>query len=182
MGQKPNAVVYVTRAGLATAGKKIPSARLPLPKTLVNNLEVLDVEKLTATCEHFFSSHGMKGKRVVIVLGLSVMFEKLIALDKQGNPGALTQAFVAAMPFDAGQRACLSIDTQSQLQLYATNVNIYATLEEALRLAKARVIAVTPAHAYHLDGADRSFDALAAQFMHDTKVCKTANLQEAIIY
>lgn len=179
---KPNTVVYVTRAGLAIAGKKMQSSRLPLSAEIVNNLEVVNAEKFTAECQQFFTNHGLRGKRVLVVLGLSVVFEKSIELDKSGNPGALTKAFVSAMPFEPGQRACLSIHTGNQYHLYATNALLYRPLLEALELAKAKVVSLTPAPAYHLTGTDRSFEALAAQFMQDSDVADRINFQDAEVY
>jgi hypothetical protein len=179
---KPNAVIYVTRAGLAIAGKKIQSARLPLPPEVVSNLEVVNVERFTTECQQFFTNHGLKGKRVLVVLGLSVVFEKSILLDKTGNPSALTKTFVAAMPFEPGQRACVTVDTDNQHRIYATNALLYQPLIEALEFSKAKVMAITPAPAYHLTGTDRSFEALAAQFMQDTKVSGRINFQDAEVY
>lgn len=178
MGNKPNAIIYVTRIGLAVAGKKITSAQLALPSDMVNNLEVLNMERLTAHYQQFLTEHGFRGKRVLIVLGISVIFEKTIALDKVGSPSALAKAFVSAMPFEPEQRVHVELRGENQLRIFATNLALYRPLVEAARACGAKVLAVVPAQAYNLSGNDRSFDALSQQFMRDAKTYRTVDFQD----
>jgi len=171
MFTKPNAIVYVRRTGLIVAGRRIAPARLTFPADVLANMEVLAPDKFTGGCQQFFKSHGVHGKRALVVLDGSIVFDKNIGLDKSGKPDALADAFLAAMPFEPGKRALLTLRQSDALQLYATNAELYQCLVQALRGAgAAKVTAVTPAPAYDLGQDKPQLAAAIGQFINDTSV------------
>jgi hypothetical protein len=176
MFSKPNALVYVHYNGLVVVKKHAPQAKLKFPPELVANLEVTDAGNFLNLCQQFFADNGLRHKRVLMVLGYNAVFEKKIALDKAGRPNALTDAFVAAIPLEPGQRACLSLHSENQLHLFATNAGLYQPIAAALRASDAaKITAITPVAAYNFTGKERTMDVLAEHFLKDTTVRKKAN-------
>ncbi|HWT55732.1 MAG TPA: hypothetical protein VN031_01720 [Candidatus Microsaccharimonas sp.] len=179
---KPNAIVYVRRGGLVVAGKKIAPARLTFAPEQVRDLEVLRDESFTENLRDFFTEHGLKGKHVLMVLDDSVVFTKSVALDEDGQPGAIADAFIDQMPFSPGKRACLRFSQDSKLNIYATNGQLYLAIAEALDQAgAAKLLAITPAAAYPSDGSKQQLAAAIQQYINDTSVRANANFQNAAL-
>ncbi len=177
---KPNALVYVHRNGLVVAGKHITQARLVFPPELVTNLEVVHPEKLIEQCRQFFADHDLGGKRVRIVLDSSVVFRKNIELDAAGKPDALTEAFIAAIPFAAGQRACLKVEADKLLQLLATNADLYESIAEALRLCGVtKLVGIVPAAAFDLSGINRDLTAMIERLSRTNPISKQIDFANA---
>jgi hypothetical protein len=174
---KPNALVYFRRNDLIVAGKRVAPAKLSIDKELVDNLEVRNPEKFIATCQAFFSSHDLAGKRVLVVLDSSVVFFKALETDngKKGSAAQAAEDFVAAMPFEPGVRACLEIIDDDRPELYAANADLYGTLQEALRLSDVKkIIALTPVGAYRLERGIKPAAAIE-RYMSDKNVYRTAD-------
>ncbi len=176
MFSKPNAFVYVHRTAVIVVDKHGAQAQLKLPEELFANMEVADSGKLLGLCQQFFTDHGMRHKRVLMVLGYNIVFEKKIALDESGEPKALTKAFVEAIPFEPEQRVCLSVRNDNSLRLFATNADIYTTIRDALDACDAaKIVAITPIAAYDLEGSERTLGVLAERFFKDAVTRKRAN-------
>lgn len=179
MFSRPNTIIYLRRSSLVIVGRHIAPAKLNIPPELINNLEVLSSGKLIDSYVEFFSSHDVHGKRPLLVLDQSVVFTKTVPLDKSDDITALTDAYVAAMPFRPGQRACVQFRSNNQLQLYATNVELYQTIQEGLREAGGgKLMAITPVAAYQLDDATK-FGAAIEFFVNDKEVRRKANFSTA---
>jgi hypothetical protein len=178
MFSKPNAIVYLRRNHFIVAGKHIPPARLNFSRELVDDLEVRRPDKFIAGCHEFFVAHKLHNRRVLVVLDQSVVFTKTVPLDKAGNPAAIAQAFIAAMPFAAGKRACVQLREADQLRLFATNADLYGAIIEALRLAGTnKHIVVTPAPAYDLAG-DEQLGTAIERFISDASVRAKLNFSD----
>jgi hypothetical protein len=178
---KPNAIIYVRRSGLVTAGKKLAPARLTFNPEQMSNLEVLQDTSFSETLQDFFAKNGLKGKHVLMVLDDSVVFTKTVALDSDGQPGAVADAFIDEMPLDEGKRACLRVLTESELKLYATNSQLYGAIADALdQVSIAKLLAVTPASAYPPSDS-KQLAAAIQQYIHDTSVRSQANFLNTAI-
>jgi hypothetical protein len=181
ISSKPNAIVYFRRSDLIIAGRHISPAKLNLGQDLINNLEIKDPSKFIATCQVFFSSHSLSGKRVLLVLDSSVVFSKSLEQDGASKEAvsAAADAFVEAMPFEQGQRACLELLEDGYPQLYATNADLYTALQEALRASDVKkVVAIAPVGAYNLEHGIKPAAAID-RYMSDKKVYKTADFSTA---
>lgn len=180
---KPNAVVYITPNSVIVAGKKLPPTRLTLGTDIMSNLEIINPEKFRAACKRFFESRDLKGRRVLILLDPRATFNKVLPLDKLGNPRALTEAFVAAMPFERGQRGCVTVNSGNQLNIYATNAQLYQLLADAIRLTgHTKVVAATPAAAYDLSTIEKTFSAALTVYLKDDHLTKLANFLDTQPY
>jgi len=176
MFSKPNAIIYVRRSGLVVAGRRLAPARLAFPPEVVSNMEVLAKSKFVTGCEQFFADHDVKGKRVLMVLDSSIIFTKTVELDKSGKPDVIQQAFIDAMPFAPGKRACLGQERPGELRLFATNAELYQSITEALRLAGvSKLIAITPAPAYELGEGAQQLGQAIKEFIADTTVQSAAD-------
>ncbi len=176
MFSKPNALVYVLRGGLIVAGKHITQARLDFPPELVANMEIRDSGAFIEYCQRFFIDNGLRHKRVLVVFDNSVVFKKSIGLDQSGKPSALADAFVDAMPFQQGQRACLILQTNSDLQLFGINASLCQSVAEALRGSSVRkIVAMSPVAVYNIVGPNQKLSALIDRFFKDASSSKVAN-------
>ncbi|HSX35447.1 MAG TPA: hypothetical protein VLH84_00770 [Patescibacteria group bacterium] len=172
----PNALVYVLRSGLVVAGKHIDQARLPFPDDMLHNMEVIDAPGFIELCQKFFAERGLKHKRVLVILDNSIVFKKRIKLDQTGQPGTLAGAFVEAMPFESGQRACISLANDNELQLLATNSDLYQTIVDALReIGVSKIIAVSPVAVYNLEGTNQRLSSVIDRLFKDKSSSKAAN-------
>lgn len=175
---KPNAIVYVRRGGLIVAGKHIKPARLSFSDAWLSNLEVIDEAAMGEHCSTFFSEHGVKGQRLLVVLDHSVVFTKTVAIDKTVKVADVLKEFVAQMPFEPGVRACLALQSAEALSLFATNARIYSVLAAALNQAGvAKVIAITPLAAYGVNESAQLSGAVVDQLLRDTTIKTKADFQ-----
>jgi len=172
---KPNAIVYIRRNGLVVAGKKLTPARMAFDTEQMDNLEIRKDATFSESLTDFFTKNSLKGKHVLMVLDDSVVFTKTVAIDSDGQPGAITDAFIDEMPLDPGKRACLRVLGETELKLYATNGQLYMAIAEALDHAGvAKVLAVTPATAYASTDS-KQLSAAIQQYINDTSVRSQAN-------
>jgi hypothetical protein len=179
---KPNAIVYVRRSGLIVAGKKLAPARMTFNPEHIENLEVVKDENFTDALRDFFVEHGLKGKHVLMVLDDSTVFTKTVALDDSGKPGAIADAFIEQMPLDPGKRACLRVLSETELNLYATNGQLYIAIADALDQANiAKLLAITPAGAYDTSEGKQQLAAAIQQYINDTSVRSKANFLDAAL-
>jgi hypothetical protein len=110
------------------------------------------------------------------VLDHSVVFAKTVALATGAKPAQLSKDFIAAIPFETGNRACLSLKTTDTLRLFATGSAFYQVICDALKAAgTARVLAVTPVAAYGIRENEQLSSAIVDQFLRDTTVRSKAN-------
>lgn len=176
---QPTTIVFLQRGGLLVAGRRVKSTRFAFTDELIHNLEVQNRIKLVESCRQFFAASGLRGKRVLLVLDYSVVFEQTIKLDKSGQPDKLLEGFVAAMPFAEGQRACLGVESGSELRLFATNAALYEAVSDALRAAgTSSISAVIPIAAYNLGDKERTVNAATEHILKDIAVEKRANFQD----
>lgn len=178
---KPNALVYLRRNDLFIGGKHISAIKMKFSPDCTNNLEVLNPDLFVGTCREFFTAHNMKSKRVLIVLDQSVVFAKSFALNEatKDEVAAVLESFVAAMPFEPGQRAVVQLKNENKLELYATNADLYQVLQESLRQSgMRRLIAITPAAAYKIDYRAKP-GAVIEQFLDDKAVLRTFDFSTA---
>jgi hypothetical protein len=148
---KPQLIVYLRRSDLFIAGNHLPTIKLTFPGSVVHNLTLQDKNKFVHDTEEVFVSKNVSGKRVLIVLDDSMVFAKSVNLEEtdKNTLNKIVADYVDCMPFEPGQRACLTLQNDKILDLYATNSDIYLALEEAMRRSKVRkIIATVPAAAY----------------------------------
>jgi hypothetical protein len=151
---KPNALVYFRRNDLFIGGKHLSAVKMKFSPEMTKNLEVLNHDTFVSACQSFFDLHDLKSKRVLVVLDQSIVFSKTIQLEDYDKDqlSSLVDNFIAAIPFEEGQRACIQTREEKSLQLYATNADLYKVIQESLHLCNVRkILAITPAAAYSID-------------------------------
>jgi hypothetical protein len=177
MFTKPKVIIYIRRTNIIVAGKNVAAAKLNLPREIINNLDILDTNSLLLSARDFFSARQLKGKRVLIALDDSVVFNKSIQIDKSDKAAVADSfnAFVDAMPFNPGQRSCLQILGNDRLDIYATNSQLYEIVVEALKEAGvSKIISVTPTSAYKLDSNLQPAEAIN-NYLNNSDVQKLAD-------
>lgn len=180
MFSSPNALVYIRRNGLIVAGKHITPVRLSFPQDMVKNLEVPKPETLIDHAAQFFEANNLHNQRILMVLDQEIVFEKTIPYDKSAKPEALTQAFVDAIPLEAGKRAYVTLTGDQKLRIFATNKDLYEPVAQALHaIGIAKLIAITPAAAYNLEPGQQ-LSAIVAKLIRDTAVRKQADFSHTL--
>ncbi|MEO6761552.1 MAG: hypothetical protein ABI220_04230 [Candidatus Saccharimonadales bacterium] len=167
MFSRPSAIIFLRRNSLIVVGRHISAAKLNLPVDIVNNMEVLDRERLVSACQDFFADHDLKSKRCLLVLDQSVVFTKTLEHKKGDDSTSALESYISAMPFEPGKRACLGVEQDDRLLLFATNAELYQTIAEALKLSGAgKLVAITPIAAYEL-GKDSESGAAVKRLIED---------------
>ncbi len=175
---KPNTLVFIRRSGLIVAGKRISPTRLTFGAKQVNNLEILDNTGLSEQCQAFFSDQGFRHKRVLVVLDHDIIFEKTLAADEMGNRAEILDQFIAAMPFEAGKRAYVTVTTRGDVRLYATNYELYSIITAALEATGvSKITAVTPVNLYGLEPG-RPLNDIVAKLLKDATIRKQADFAD----
>lgn len=176
-----NVLIFIQRSRLLIAGKRLNSMHINLPDDVVHNLEVVQHTKLVDLCQKFFADKNLHRKRVQIILDYSVVFEKTIELDQSGKPDILMEGFMTAMPFEPGKRACLAVQTDASLRLFATNAETYQAVAEALKAAQAgTLVSITPIAAYNLGENERTIRAATDHILKDSDVSKQVNFRDVV--
>jgi hypothetical protein len=170
----PNALVFVRRNGLIIAGKRVASARLKFDPKVVENMEVLNKQKLVATCKAFFTEQNLDHRKVLMVLDQDITFEKVLSTNKLVDAQTELDNFLTAMPFDVGKRAGFSVSVDEVVRLYATNYELIFAIAEAIEAAGAKVIATTPLTLYGLEPGQQ-LKNVVSKLLRDTVVRKQAN-------
>ncbi len=174
---KPNALVYFRRNDLFIGGKHLSAVKMKFSPAMTKNLEVLNYEAFVNACQSFFDLHDLKSKRVLVVLDQSIVFSKTIPIEDQDKEqvSSLINDFIAAMPFEQGQRACIQAREEKSLQLYATNADLYGVIQESLRLCNVRkLLAITPAAAYEIDYSSKPSEVID-QFLNEKEASRIYN-------
>lgn len=155
MFSNPNTLVYFRRNNILVAGKRIAAAKLNIYPETVNNMEVIDQAKFIESCQKFFTSRKVRGKRILLVLDKAIVFSKIADLTEASDAEAVTSGYIDAMPFYSGKRACVRQIEDKQLQLYATNGQLYQAVVDAIHSSGiGKLVAITPAEAYKLNNAE----------------------------
>lgn len=163
---KPNALVYVRRTDLFIGGKHMSAVKLKFSDELMKDMELLNYEAFVNFCQEFFVAHDLKSKRVLVVLDQGLVFNKVKAAS-DNEASSMLRSYIEMMPFEPGQRACITRVKDDQIYLYATNADIYKSIEDALSQAGNRKIyAITPAAAYDINYASRP-GSVIEQFLED---------------
>lgn len=177
MFTKPKIIVYIRRSNIIIAGKGISAAKLNIPPSIMQNMEIIDANSFYQSARDFFATRDIKGKKVLIALDDSVVFSKVASLDgaDKSDINKFANQYIDSMPLPIGQRACLQIVDNDQLELYGANAHLYQSVMEALKDAGAgKVIAVSPTTAYKLP-ADLQPSAAVDRYLNDTETQKIAD-------
>jgi hypothetical protein len=163
---KPNALVYIRRTDLFIGGKHLSAVKLKFSEALIKDMEILDYENFVKLCSDFFITHDLKSKRVLMVLDQGLVFSKSKPASEV-DESALMHSYIEMMPFDPGQRTCISRTVDDQVHVFATNADIYKAIQDALGQAGNRKIyAIAPAAAYKINYASRP-GSVIDQFLED---------------
>lgn len=174
---KPNAIVYLRRNDLIVGGRHLSPGKLKFTSDIIDNLEIKNPDVFIGTTQEFFTNHDLKGKKVLVVLDQKLVFTKSVEItdDNKDQIDIIIENFVSAMPFLPGQRACTQFRQDNQLVIFATNADLYNSIEESLKLAGAKkIVGVTPSVAYDIDFTARS-SVIIQQFIDDKKVRHTVD-------
>lgn len=162
-------LIYFRRNNILVAGKRIAAAKLSISADSVNNMEVLDTEKFIESCQKFFSSRKVHGKRALLVLDQSIVFTKTVDIGKDDDPRQIVNDFIEAMPLGPGKRVCAQFREENRLYIFATNAELYQPVVEALRLSGiGKLTAITPAAAYKL--ASSTAGTAVDKFLNDKEI------------
>lgn len=144
----PQLVAYLSRTGLALYDRRRDVAKADLPTDLVENLEVRDAGRLEELWSKFLEGAGVRGQRLLIVLGDSVVFQRTVDRVNASQDQTNRESFKAMLPFEPEQRGLVGVTTHEQLVLFGANRDLYNRLYTAAERAGARIMAVVPAMAY----------------------------------
>jgi hypothetical protein len=173
--RKPTDFILVERDRLLLYPKgKVPL--LPLSEDVIQYLEVKDGARLQAAVADFAAKNNLRGRRVLLMLDKSIVFQKAILLAKNLDPLAVKADFESRVPFNPEDRQVLSMQQKDRQFLFGVNSAFYHLLMQAIVQAGAKVTAVTPAIIYGITDTSKVNPAKLTQVAQATALTQSANL------
>ena len=171
---KQQIVLHLTRDAIVAHTGKSEHAKLEFPTSVIRNLEVLDAAKLSELVAVFADEQGLKGRKVVIVLDDSIVFQKVVALAQDSDVAAIETDFQEKIPLPQDSLRVLSLKLKDQLVLLGANSSYYLQVVQALANKGAKIVSVTPL-AVFIKGAAKLTADLVARILQNHHLADAAN-------
>lgn len=111
LSRKPMAIFYLEENRAVFYGSNIPQIlSLDLPVEVVNDLEVIDKEKLSSLLQSFIQSNKIEPANLIILLSTAVTFEKDFQDFSSEELDEETQKFIELVPFQEIESKKIKID------------------------------------------------------------------------
>lgn len=138
-------VVYLKERSLEIYDKKFPEPLvLGFPKDIVNNLEVLDQDKLEQVLITWATENKLGKKEASIVLSGSLTFTRPFPLESSEKLQPEINTFLEEIPFEPSKIEKLSIRSDKEMLLVVTNGDLYKSVKTVFERLEWRILAVSP--------------------------------------
>lgn len=145
--QKPTTILFVQRDSLSLYPKN-STEPLRLSEDMFKYLEIRDEKKCRQQVAEFAKKANLRSKRILILLGKDIVFQKAATIEGDHTVASLTADFEHILPFDHGDQRALGYQQKDRLFLFGSNRSFYQLLAEELERAGGKVMGVTPAVIY----------------------------------
>ncbi len=142
---RPNSLVYLTRAGLSFyAVGSTKEAVLAIPHDTINDLEVMNPDKLRQQIETFIAEQALRPTKAVIVLSEEVLFIKTVASEPVELAKEIKE-FLEELPFEPTELVYTIMPGPNGVeQIVATNSALYLAIKNILEGKDWRIAMVVP--------------------------------------
>jgi hypothetical protein len=171
---KHHMILQLTRNSLVACTNKDEQAKLDLPVSVVRNLDVLDSAKLAELVGGFASRYGLRGKKLVLVLDDSVVFQKVVPLTPGQDTMAMQTDFQDKLPFAADAKRTLTLKLKNQLVMLGASGEYYLQVVQALINKGVKVTSVSPL-AVFAKGATHLTAEIVDRVAHNHHLTNVAN-------
>ncbi len=141
---KQQIFLQLTRGALISYTNKGEQARLDFPTSVVQNMEVIDQAKLAELVAGFADKYGLRGKKLMLVLDDSIVFQKIVPLAADADPTSLQTDFQEKIPLATDTQRVLALKLKDQLVMFGTNGDYYLQVVQTLASRGAKIQSVAP--------------------------------------
>ena len=167
-------ILLLARESLVAHTSKDEQAKLEFPTSVINNLEVIDAAKLSELVGGFADRYGLRGRKLILTLDDSIVFQKVIAL-ASGSGVPIAQAeFQEKIPLAKADQRLLSLKLKDQLVLLGTNGSYYLLVVQALVSHGVKILSVAPL-ALFAKGATKLTPEIVERVVRNHRLANVAN-------
>lgn len=171
---KPHMILMLSRELLIAHTNKDEQAKLEFPTSVVNNLEVIDATKLVELVGNFADRYGLRGRKLVLVLDDTIVFQKVVALTSRVDATTAQAEFQEKMPLTKTDQRVLSLKLKDQLVLLGANGSYYLLVVQALLNRGVKVLSVAPL-AMFAKGVSKLTPEIVDRVVHNHRLASVAN-------
>src|SRR5258708_1959036 len=122
--------------------------QLAFPPELIDNLEIIDTQRLQQHIVQFVESLQIAQKNVVIILDSELVFPQFISSTTGTDQAKILATFTSTLPFDPEKKEVKVVVDEQGLKLFGTNSEIYTLVKSVFEDQKNRVIVVVPSQLF----------------------------------
>lgn len=158
------AVVYIEVNQLFFYNEQLEDiASLGFSENHVSNMDVIDEEALIEHVSSWYKQIDIRLKRVIIILGPTLYFQKFFPKTEEGEESSETQLYLDSVPFDSVLSK--KIEDGDGHTIIAANESFVDVLLHVFKEYEAASFTVIPAHLLMEEGQRFSFDEDQAKFV-----------------
>lgn len=119
-------------------------AWLEFPKETISDQEIKDQPGLEKLIFEFLAQTGLEKQQALILLSSEVSFQKIVPATDSENEQFEVKKFLEQIPFDTPTIATKLIRTDTNLNIFATNKNLFFGIKNILEKYGWKIMAVVP--------------------------------------
>jgi hypothetical protein len=137
---------------------------LRLDEQTLKDLEIEDARRLENHIADFVSTNNLGGRAALLVLSDEILFRK--SFPRSENEQNEVEAFINEVPFPPDKLARLTPTTSTEINVIATNKDLYEVIVNSLKRNKIKVVNVIPR--YFLKGGNITDESIKEALDNDT--------------
>ena len=141
--KKQTVILYVKKdQGILYLDNIAKSCILNFPTDVIDNLEILNIEKLQLLVSEFIKKHNVLAKNIYFVLDKELVFEKEINADSPIEEAESTEEFLDMVPFEKILKKVYK--TKTEVKIIVTNKDLIEEFKNSFEKLNIKVKSVTP--------------------------------------
>ncbi len=173
---KPNTVVIIGYETIAVYSKKGYKEKINLTDAAVKYMDIKSKKQLEAEAMPLLQKTIDKGSRVLMIIALDALFQKLIKVHDDTDVLALASDFHSMLPFKDSEKQTICYQQKNTMIVWGAPKLLYSAVIGMIEQCGGRVHAVVPASAYGQKSSREQLNAAAvSEILGKTAAVKVAN-------
>lgn len=144
-----SAILYLRRNCLEVYPVEDGSqAVMEYPWSAYKNLKILDQARIEEIFGNFLLKHRIKFRRYLIVLADEILHKRTVPITVPELDKKTAEDFYGQIPFNPEKMIRKEIRTETELNLYAFNKELFVTIKKIIEKNSGEVLAVVPASSF----------------------------------
>ncbi|MBI3486301.1 LytR C-terminal domain-containing protein [Candidatus Daviesbacteria bacterium] len=150
-------------------------AWLEFPDNIISDQEIKDQSSLEKLIFEFLEKTGLEKQQALIILSDELSFQKIVPATDSENEQFEVKKFLEQIPFEAPTIATLLVRSDTQLDIFAANKNLFFGIKNILEKYGWQVVAVVPSAIYENLSKDSLKPEEVVRALNDKKLIKKSN-------